>query len=426
MERPPSSPGVRQLTRSREVAVLGGGSSGRAAARLLESGGWIVRMFDEKGGERGGTAFDPRPNQFAFGVVSPGFAVSHPWRARAEEAGLRLVGESAFAASFWKGPVLCVTGTNGKTTLTRFLEEALRRNGESAFSCGNIGRPFSDLCLEAAGGNDRAVCEASSFQLHDWPRLKCEAGFWTNFDFDHLDWHGNLGHYFAAKWKLVESGAPVFAGPTVPRWAIDFGYPIPENLIVADEPVSPDPAEIGVFSGRPWNELFRLARRWWLMTGREERVLLRAARDFTVSPHRLEKIGTVNGVTFVNDSKATNPHAALAAVDAVDLPIHWLGGGSWKGEDLFSFAGRLAGKIASADTFGSTGEELAEILQREGCRARYHPRLAEAFAAAVAQAGPGSTVLLSPGFASFDQFGGYAERGQAFRERVEAWRLSAD
>jgi len=403
--------------------VLGGGASGRAARRLLESRGWRVRVFDESGGERGDPRFDPSPNQFAFGIVSPGFPESHPWRTRVEEAGMPLLGESAYAASVWDGPTLCVTGTNGKTTLTRFLAEALRRNGETAFACGNIGRPFSDLCLEHSGKEGWSVCETSSFQLYDWPQLHCDAGFWTNFDFDHLDWHPDLCGYFSAKWRLVESGSPVFAGATVPRWAKEFAYPIPENLIVVENSLASESDGVGVFGRKPWSELFGLAHRWWLMTGREESVLLRAARRFELSPHRMEEIGVVDGVLFVNDSKATNPHATLAAVDAVEPPVHWIGGGSWKGEDLFSFAERLAGKIASADTLGSTGEELAEILRREGCKARFHPGLEDAFDAAEAEAGSRSTVLLSPGFASFDQFGGYAERGEEFRQMVKKCSL---
>lgn len=407
---------------SRDVAVLGGGVSGLSAKRLAVAQGRGVRLFDEKGGERGDPTFEPQPNEYAFGIVSPGFPRRHPWRAAAEDAGLRLIGESAYADSLWKGPVLSVTGTNGKTTLTRFLKEALERNGEQAHTCGNIGRPFSDLCAEVSAPDQWAVCEASSFQLFDWPKIRCEAGFWTNFDHDHLDWHPDLGDYFSAKWRLVASGVPVFAGRSVRRWALEFGYQIPQNLMVVEEVHPRLSGRIGVFDKHPWSKLFGLVHRWWMMTGRDEQVLMDAAREFVLSPHRLETVARFGGVTFVNDSKATNPHATLAVVEAVDGPVHWLGGGSWKGEDLFSFARKLKGRIESAHLFGRTGEEFAEILAREGSDAGYHTGLEEAFRSAVGRAGPGSTVLLSPGFASFDQFGSYAERGEAFRALVNGLR----
>ena len=419
MDPLPTSSMAGDRSRSREVAVLGGGVSGKAARRLLESEGWEVQVFDEHGGERGNPVFQPAPGQFSFAVVSPGFPVNHAWRSAAGEVGLQLVGESAYASSLWKGSVICVTGTNGKTTLTRLIEEALHRNGENAFACGNIGRPFSDLCLGQTDREGWAVCEASSFQLYDWARVACDAGFWTNFDIDHLDWHPDLADYFSAKWKMVEAGNPVLAGPSVLRWAGEFGREIPGNLIAVEEGVTVDAAEIGVFGGKPWSELFSLIHRWWSMTGRDEKVLLDAAGDFELSPHRMETVRVRNGVSFINDSKATNPHAALAAVGGVRGPVHWIGGGSWKGEDLASFAGLLAERISSADTFGSTGEELAEILRYEGCQARFHPELREAFVAAVSHAQPGSTVLLSPGFASFDQFSGYADRGEAFCNLVK-------
>ncbi len=392
------------------MAVLGAGVSGRSAARLLEAEGYSVRVFDEKAGD----VFDPGAGDFARVVVSPGFAPAHEWRHRAAAAGLPVMGETALSASRWPGELLCVTGTNGKTTLVRFLQAALEGAGESARACGNIGLPLADLCLDDPRAGTWAICETSSFQLYDWPSVSCRAGFWTNFGCDHLDWHPSIKAYFAAKWRLLESGARVFAGPSVEAWAAKCGRSLPPNLsIVPEERCSG--GEQGIFRMSPWNELFALAAAWWAEEGLPWMALTDAARSFRLSPHRLEDVGEVRGVRFVNDSKATNPHAVAAALRSVPGPVHWIGGGSFKGEDMDAFARILAERIATADTFGLTGKELAGRLSGLGVDTSWHEGLVRAFSSAVRRADRSGTVLLSPGFASFDQFSGYAERGDLFR-----------
>ena len=399
------------------VAVWGGGVSGRAVGALLESLGRPFRLFDERGDSRGERDFAPAPGEFVLAVTSPGFAPGHPWRKRAAAAGLPVVGETAFAASLWPGDLLCVTGTNGKTTLVRLLEGALRAAGESARACGNIGRPLSALCLEDPGGTATAVCETSSFQLFDWERPECMAAIWTNFDRDHLDWHPSAAEYFAAKERIFAADPPSFAGPSVREWARRLGRRAPEGLRYVGPGDYRGP-EGSRFARPPWDELYALAAAWWESTGRPASALAAAARALAPLPHRLEDLGSVGGIRFVDDSKATNPHAALAAVASREEPIRWLGGGSAKGEDLGAFASALAGKIASADTFGATGGALADQLAAAGCPVRSHGDLDEAFRSALARVVPGEVVLLSPGFASFDQFSGYAERGERFRALV--------
>jgi len=228
-----------------------------------------------------------------------------------------------------------------------------------------------------------------------------------------------LEGYFTAKWNLVTSGVPVFMGKSVLHWAREFGLTVPANVEVVHENSDACPADIGVFTQKPWCNLFALAHRWWVETGRDPEVIRGAAREFVLSPHRIEEVATVRGVRFVDDSKATNPHAALAAIEGVGRPLYWLGGGSPKGENLAALASAIALRIDSGDTFGTTGKELAELLRAEGCVAQFHQSLDKAFEAAVSRARRGGTVLLSPGFASFDQFKGYADRGSRFRGLVK-------
>lgn len=399
-----------------EVPVLGAGSSGRSVERLLRARGMVPVLYDEKA-EETLREFRPGRGRHPFGVVSPGFAPDHPWRQRAERVGLPLLGEVELAASAWVGSLLCITGTNGKTSLTRFLEQALVLEGTSARACGNIGDPFADLAAEP-GPCEWAVCEVSSFQLYDWQRPHAEAAIWTNFAEDHLDWHGSLADYFGAKWRLVEAGMPVFAGAGVAAVAESLGYTIPENLVeVAGDPSNPPTR--GIFSQNPYGELYALAEAWWMQSGRDPAVLAEAALAFEPLPHRMEPVGSAGGRRFINDSKATNFHAALAACRSLDPPVHWIGGGSSKGVELSGFAQEMAGRVVSADLFGATASDLARELAALGMPVGVYETLEEAVRSAARRSAAGSTVLLSPGFASFDQFSGYAERGERFRKCVK-------
>ncbi len=399
----------------RRIPVLGAGVSGQAASGLLGARGMKPVLFDERGAGEA-QSFRPRRGEFPFGVISPGFSPGHPWRQAAAKAGLPLLGEMEIGASAWEGRLVCLTGTNGKTSLTRLLEQALNKAGEKARACGNIGNPISALAAEP-NGCEWAVCEVSSFQLHDWLEPFGEAAIWTNFDEDHLDWHSSLEDYFRAKWRLVESGMPVYAGPGVARAAVSFGIGIPDNLISVGESVGDLPGA-GVFARPPLSALYRLARAWWIEAGRDPSVLEEAARLFSPLPHRMETISSAGGVRWINDSKATNFHATLAACDSIEPPIAWIGGGLPKGGNPENFARELARRIASADLIGSVAPELGRLLRREGVPVDVHPAMKEAVEAAFSRSAPGGTVLLSPGFASFDQFAGYADRGEVFRKCV--------
>ncbi|MGE9290817.1 MAG: UDP-N-acetylmuramoyl-L-alanine--D-glutamate ligase [Puniceicoccales bacterium] len=399
----------------RQIPVLGMGASGRAAATLLERRGMVSLLFDEK--VRGAIpGFSPRRGDYPFGVISPGFSPDHPWRIAAAKAGLPLLAEVELGASAWEGSLFCITGTNGKTTLTCLLEQALNAAGEEAASCGNIGRPLSDLAAECLNPG-WAICELSSFQLHDWDQPTAEAAIWTNFAEDHLDWHSSLELYFGAKWKLVESGIPVFAGADVKAAAESYGYSIPSNLVVVEDLPENRPAS-GLFAHAPFSRLYALARAWWIQSGRAMTALEESAITFARLPHRLEPLGKVEGRSFFNDSKGTNFHAALAACDCLEKPIAWIGGGVSKGGDLSGFARELAQRIESADLFGRIAGELGRFLEEEGMVVRVHTHLEDAVYSAFTHSSPPANLLLSPGFASFDQFSGYAERGEAFRKCV--------
>ena len=409
---------------TRPVAIFGGGVSGRAVVGLLGGLGVPGVIYDEKGGEGVINSFGAaavRTHQLA--VFSPGFPPDHPWLAAARAAGLACIGEFDFASLFWRGQVLAITGTNGKTTLTELLTHALRSIGRDAHATGNIGFPFSRLVVETDGGRDEtmAVCEVSSFQAEVLQFFRADAVLWTNFAEDHLERHADLAAYFAAKRALLTRavGEVIFVGASVRRYAQEFGYVLAPSSVIDSEGRPPDPRLAGtVFAGYPQRENFELALAWWRHAGLREDDLLAAARSFRLGRHRLGCVAVIEGVTYWNDSKATNFHAVEAALARFPAPVLLIAGGKAKGGDLAAVVRRIAPRVKQAFLLGDTSAALAAACAAQGVIHTVCATLEEATRAAAGHAAPGDHVLLSPGFASFDMFRGYEHRGDQFEQLV--------
>ncbi|MDD2762448.1 MAG: UDP-N-acetylmuramoyl-L-alanine--D-glutamate ligase [Opitutaceae bacterium] len=409
---------------ARPVAVLGGGGSGLAVGEVLAQLGTHGEVFDEKPGV--GTAQNftlAEARRHPLVVFSPGFAPRHAWLQTARAAGCTCLGELDFASLFWPGRLVAVTGTNGKTTLTEFLTHALTAAGGDAYAVGNIGFPFSHLITgqRDMGENTVAVCEVSSFQAETLQHFRADATLWTNFAEDHLERHPDLGAYFAAKWNLcthTRSGA-LFAGTSVQRFARAFGRDLPPGAGVPSEGAAPDPQLAGtIFADYPQRENFLLALAWWRHEGRPVADLYAAARTFKLGRHRLTRIGEFHGVSFWNDSKATNFHAVEAALASFPGPVHLIAGGRSKGGDLSAFIQRIAGKIKHAWLIGETRTALAGHCAASRIPHTVCGTLEEAVRGAHAAARPGDHIVLSPAFASFDMFRGYTDRGDQFEKLV--------
>ncbi len=408
------------------VAIFGGGVSGEGVRALLQALGVGSTIYDAKTREFTATA----AKDHALAVFSPGFAPEHAWLQTADAAGLMCLGELDFASLFWRGRVVAITGTNGKTTLTEFLTHALRSVGELAEAAGNIGRPLSRLAAETGGGTPEmiAICEASSFQTETLQHFRADATLWTNFAEDHLERHPGMEAYFSAKWALVPRTPPamLFAGTSVLRYARKFGRAFPPAAVVATEAVPAD-ARLAdtVFADYPQRENFLLAAAWWQASGRDVAQLYAAAQSFRLGRHRLARVGEHDGVVFWNDSKATNFHAVEAALGGFARPVLLIAGGKAKGGDLAGFVKRIAPHVKHAFLIGETQPVLATF-----CAAYHLPHtvcatLADAVHGAAAQAVAGDTVLLSPGFASFDMFRNYEDRGDQFEKLVRELRAPA-
>lgn len=408
-----------RLPLTRPVAIFGAGVSGIGVTALLATIGAESVIYDAAGAPF--TAKAAQAHRLV--VFSPGFPPEHPWLALAREAGCECLGELDFAAGFWRGSVVAVTGTNGKTTLTEFLTHALRAMGRDAYATGNVGHAFARLVAETEGGSPEtiAVCEVSSFQAETLTRFRADATLWTNFAEDHLERHPGLESYFSAKWKLVAQTKPgaVFAGTSVQRYASKFNRPLPAAAVVETEGLPADERLGGtVFAEHPQRENFALAAAWWRASGLPVEVLFAAARSFVLGRHRLARVGEQDGVVFWNDSKATNFHAVEAALARFAEPVVLIAGGKAKGGDLAGFVHRIAARVKHAVLIGETSAELAFHCATFRVAHTSCATLAEAVRRAAELAGGGGNVLLSPGFASFDMFRGYADRGEQFEQIV--------
>ena len=404
------------------VAILGGGVSGLGAKALIEGIDGEARIFDESSKKEDEAVFareEARRSRLV--VVSPGFAPDHPWVKIAQGEKCRVISEFDLGASLWKGPIVAVTGTNGKTTLTSFLDHAFRHSGIESFAVGNIGRPLCEILSGECNSEAIAVCEVSSFQAELSTRLQADYVLWTNFAEDHLDRHGSMESYFNSKYTLISNmrGDSVVVDRTVSDYGKRLGLEIPEKQILRRaKKEDRERVKGSVFETDPEIESYMMARSLWLTLGLSENSLEDAARAFSKDPHRMEFIGAKMGIRFWDDSKATNFHATLSGLKRFDQPVIWIGGGKDKGGSIKGFAKQIVPHLKQAILIGETRFSVKRELESLGLVTREVSSLEEAVNLVLELGRSGDDALLSPGFASFDMFESYAKRGEAFREAI--------
>ena len=422
-----------------------------------------------------------RISDFDLVVTSPGLPPTAPVLAAASAAGVPIWGDVELA---WRldnsgryGPPrrwLVVTGTNGKTTTTSMLHAMLVAAGRRALLCGNIGDPVLDVLDQPA---ELLAVELSSFQLHWAPSLRPEAGVVLNVAEDHLDWHQTMDAYARDKARVLDGRVavvglddPVAAGllstAAAPvRVGFRLGEPAPgelgvrdgvlvdnafgEQLALAETASIPVAGPVGVLDALAAAALARAV-------DVPPQAIAQALAGFRVGRHRAEVVGDVDGVTYVDDSKATNPHAAQASIAAYPRVV-WIAGGLLKGASVDELVTAVANRLVGAVLIGRdrtlirdalsrhapdvpvvelvTGEDsgvpgvtesiestvnhVTRVIDVSG-RPVSDAVMAAVVDAARGLAGPGDTVLLAPAGASFDQFSGYGQRGDAFASAVSA------
>jgi UDP-N-acetylmuramoylalanine--D-glutamate ligase len=429
------------------VLVLGLGLSGRSAARFCAERGAHVLAADERPAEavaglddlpadiecRLGDPF-PALERFDLVVPSPGIP-AHRWAGRARRAW----GDIELCGRALRVPIVAVTGTNGKSTVVRLIEAMARGAGLRARAAGNLGVPALDLVGEPL---DLAVLEVSSFQLESVDAFRPRTAVLLNLSPDHLDRHGDLDGYLAAKARIfarqgdgdctiLNADDPKLSGLRLPagveRLEFRRGLPVDagawmdgQNAIVRrrgeqrNVAIGTLPAAI---AHQQENVLAALLACASLDLDLDRAIGALAA--FEALPHRFEHVATRAGVRYVDDSKATNPGAARHALGIADGPVVWIAGGRHKGGDLEPLRAALAGRVRRALLIGEAAATFHAAFS-DDVECECVGDLAKAVERAAAIARPGDVVLLAPACASFDQFESFEDRGRRFREAVSA------
>jgi UDP-N-acetylmuramoylalanine--D-glutamate ligase len=377
-------------------------------------------------------------------VKSPGVPREAPVIAAALEREIEVVGEIELAWRALPNRFVAVTGTNGKTTTVELIGHLYRGAGEPVAVAGNVGTPLADLVGEVADGST-IVCECSSFQLEDTVAFAPECAVFLNLAPDHLDRHRDLESYLAAKLRIFANQGnddvavynaddPFLAdtdlGGCARRIAFCHGagpdceVAVAEGAIFYDgEPLLPV-AELGLFGEHNVANAMAAAAAALAM-GIDREAVREGLRSFAGVPHRLEQVAELDGIRFVNDSKATNVASATVGIRAFDEGVHAILGGSEKDEPFTPLIDPIRERVRACYLIGATAERMARELApvvEAGVELRRCDDLEDAVRSAAAAAAAGEVVLLSPACASFDAFENFEARGDRFREIVGGLR----
>jgi len=449
-----------------KVLIVGGGVTGTSVAEVLEHLGSDISILDEDASlladARFVSAETALSQEWNFAIVSPGWRPNHPLLQQLREKEIRILSEVDLAWHLknelrphqkW----IAITGTNGKTTTVEMTAAMFRAGGRRAIACGNVG----DTVIGAVVGNvdfEFLILELSSFQLH-WSELpEFHAAAILNIADDHTDWHGSFQNYVEAKLRILErtpvgilnaddahvveststwQGRKVFYSLNSPKPG-ELG--VVEDLLI-DRAFVPDTDEAEMIAElsdvapmSPHNVSNALAAAGLaLSAGISHSQIREAIQAFRPGRHRIELVGEKNGIRWINDSKATNPHAAAASLKSFSSVV-WIAGGLAKGASMHELISQTAGRIKVAILIGKDREliakELAEnaghvkIVRVDQSAAGDTSLMEKVVLEASNLAQSGDTVLMAPACASMDQFASYADRGDQFCAAVQKIVLS--
>lgn len=474
MEREEKKAGIP--LKDRKVYIVGGGKSGLAALRFSMGRGArpclndgrkeqdfppeILAELKEAGVA---LALGQEPDPLGFGaqlvVMSPGVPLDKPGLLAAARAGVPFTNEIELGYLSCAAPILAVTGSNGKTTVTSLLGGILKLEYPGAFVGGNIGRPFVEAAAEL-GEDQPAVLELSSFQLETIGAFRPRVAVILNLSPDHLDRHKTFENYCAMKWRITKNqdrgdwlilnyddpllrrgGLEILAGqakeagltPGLPKGPRVLFFsrqePLAEGLWLKGGSqlfLSAHGVDKLLFSAEGFalpgahnKENLLAAAAAALAFGLPAESVRRGAMAFQAVEHRLEPVAEIGGVRYVNDSKATNVDAAIKALDSFEEPVVLIAGGRGKGASYRPFAEKIAEKASAVVLIGEDKDRIEKALLEQGFLWIFKTgSLEEAVELCRREARPGQVVLLAPACSSYDMFRNYEERGKAFKELV--------
>jgi UDP-N-acetylmuramoylalanine--D-glutamate ligase len=434
--------------------VIGAGVTGRAVHEALLKFGALSKIFDEKVTGKS-DVLSELPNDIDLAIVSPGWKMDHPAILNLKKAGTEVIGEIDFA---WQVKQvlapnqkwIALTGTNGKTTTIKMVESIFKSAKVNGVACGNVGQTvIASVCADKPF--EYLAIELSSFQIQ-WSELpKYQSVAILNIAEDHIDWHGSFEDYAAAKLKLLKQADKAFINKSDPElvkrvgketviwFSLDTPNPnelgLVENLLI-DRTFSPTPSQaneiaelVDITPTAPHNVLNALAASALVLSiGIKYEAIKLGLRNFSPDHHRMELVLSKNEINWIDDSKATNPHAAAASLLSY-FQVIWIAGGLAKGASMDELVSRCAKRIKSVILIGQDRELIADAF------AKFSPEIEiirvdqvtdskqlmnDVVKHAIKLAKPGDTVLLAPACASMDQFDSYVERGQLFAQAVKA------
>ena len=406
--------------------VYGLARTGRSVADALSASGATVHAWDDGEAARAAWVGD-LTDLHAFNlatldalVVSPGVPHSAPLFVDATAAGIPVIGDIELFAQARAGlpphKVVGITGTNGKSTTTALVHHILASAGIATRMGGNIGLPI--LSQEPLPNGGVYVLELSSFQIEITHSLDCEVAVLLNITPDHLDRHGTVAAYAAAKAGLFEMQGQGHVAIVERGAEEEFGILDEADVTVEflDDVTTGDQSTWPTLQGPHNSQNAAAATAVCRALGSDDAAIEVGLRTYPGLPHRMERIAERNGVLFVNDSKATNPTSTAPALAAYPS-IHWIAGGLAKTDDLDACLPHMA-HVRAAYLIGDAAPLFARLLEGHA-KVTQAETLDRAVTLAAAAAQPGDTVLLSPACASYDQFTDYEARGAAFRAAVE-------
>ena len=430
------------MLQGKRIAVLGAGGSGQAAAKLAARHGGNVCIYDS--GEiteavqlpeeiirvSNATEETGANTQCDVLVISPGIDTYGKFVGAFAKGAGEVIGEVELACRFFDGRIVAITGTNGKTTTTEVVEKIFQHAGISCVACGNYGVPVAEVMLSGAIPDVLAL-EVSSFQLETIKDFCPDVSIWLNFDADHMDRYKTLDDYKAAKLRIFKNQTP--EQTAVIRAGERVGEIEAKIIRFTSEHENADYTVNDLmiqYQGKPVIDLSQTKMRGLhnaenvmaaaaaaVTLGITHEQVLAALQGFAPPLHRCELVRTLDGVEYINDSKATNLHALDSALRSQCRPIVLIAGGKDKGLTYTGLSMRIEQNVKAAIVFG----EIAEQLRREfpaNVPTQLASTLEEAVLLAKEIARHGDTVLLSPGTSSFDMFKGYEHRGDTFRKAV--------
>ncbi len=452
---------------NKKVLVFGSGKSGIGAAHLLLAKGADVIIYDgnasadaekikEKTGAGVTVILGELPEEVIDSldlvVMSPGVPCDIPVVLKFKEKHIRIWGEIELACRIGKGKILAVTGTNGKTTTVTLLGEIMKNYYPEVYVVGNIGTPYTDVVLDQTD-NAWTVAEVSSFQLETIEAFHPLVSAVTNITEDHLNRHHTMEEYIRCKMRIAENqGAgdacvlnyedPELNGRTVgtgaeiiwfsSRRVLEKGIYLNDNVIeISDGTAVTKVIDIGELQllGLHNYENVMVAVAMAHHAGVPLESIRKTIRSFKGVEHRIEYVDEVNGVRFYNDSKGTNPDAAIKGIQAMNRPTCLIGGGFDKELAFDEWIQAFDGKVKFFALIGQTREKIAETAVRCGFpkeNLQLFDNMKQATAACVQHAQPGDAILLSPACASWGQFDNYEQRGEMFKDYVRELRETGE